>query len=37
VTPRKGDETKISAYNKNILAVVAPNVNGFEFSVFDFI
>jgi hypothetical protein len=37
VTPREGDGTKILAYNKNILAVMAPNANGFEFSVFDFI
>jgi hypothetical protein len=37
VTPREGDETKILAYNKNILAAMAPNANGFEFSVFDFI
>jgi hypothetical protein len=37
VTPREGDETKILAYNKNILAVMTPNDNGFEFSVFDFI
>jgi hypothetical protein len=37
VTPREGDETKILAYNKNILAVMAPNANRFEFSIFDFI
>jgi hypothetical protein len=37
MTPREGDGTKILAYNKNILAVMAPNANGFEFSVFDFI
>jgi hypothetical protein len=37
VTPREGDETKILAYNKNILATMAPNANGFEFNVFDFI
>jgi hypothetical protein len=37
VTHRKGDETKISAYNKNILAVMTPNANGFKFSVFNFI
>jgi hypothetical protein len=37
VTPREGDGTKIPIYNKNILATVAPNANGFEFSVFDFI
>jgi hypothetical protein len=37
VTPREGDGTKILAYNKNILAVMAPNANGFEFFVFDFI
>jgi hypothetical protein len=36
VTPRKGDWTKIPANNKNILATMAPNANGFEFSVFDF-
>jgi hypothetical protein len=37
VTPREGDGTKILTYNKNILAAMAPNANGFEFSVFDFI
>jgi hypothetical protein len=37
LTPREGDETKILAYNKNILAAIAPNANGFEFFVFDFI
>jgi hypothetical protein len=37
VTPRKGDGTKILAYNKNILAAMAPNTNGFELSIFDFI
>jgi hypothetical protein len=37
VTHKEGDKTKILAYNKNILAVMAPNANGFEFSVFDFI
>jgi hypothetical protein len=37
VTPREGDGTKILAYNKNILATMAPNANGFEFSIFDFI
>jgi hypothetical protein len=37
VNPRVGDGTKILAYNKNILAAMAPNTNGFEFSVFDFI
>jgi hypothetical protein len=37
VTPREGDGTKIPAYNKNILDVMASNANGFEFSVFDFI
>jgi hypothetical protein len=37
VTPREEDGTKISAYNKNILAAMAPNVNSFEFSIFDFI
>jgi hypothetical protein len=37
VTHREGDGTKISAYNKNILAVMAPNANGFEFSIFDLI
>jgi hypothetical protein len=37
VTPRKGDMTKIPTYNKSILAAMAPNTNGFEFSVFDFI
>jgi hypothetical protein len=37
VTPREGDETKILAYNKNILAAMAPNANGFGFSIFDFI
>jgi hypothetical protein len=37
VTPREGDGTKILAYNKNILATMASNANGFEFSVFNFI
>jgi hypothetical protein len=37
VTPREGDGTKILTYNKNILASMAPNANGFEFSVFDFV
>jgi hypothetical protein len=37
VTPRDGDMTKILTYNKNILAAMTPNVNGFKFSVFDFI
>jgi hypothetical protein len=37
VTPSEGDGTKISAYNKNILAAMDPIANGFEFSVFDFI
>jgi hypothetical protein len=37
VTPREEDGTKILAYNKNILADMAPNANGFELSVFDFI
>jgi hypothetical protein len=37
VTPREGDGTKILTYNKNILAAMAPNANGFEFSIFDFI
>jgi hypothetical protein len=37
LTPREGDGTKISAYNKNILATMLPNTNGCEFSIFDFI
>jgi hypothetical protein len=37
VTPREGDGTKIPAYNKNILAAMTPNANGFEFFIFDFI
>jgi hypothetical protein len=37
VTLSEGDGTKILAYNKNILAVMAPNANGFEFFIFDFI
>jgi hypothetical protein len=28
MTPREGDGTKIPAYNKNILAAMAPNANG---------
>jgi ethanolamine utilization cobalamin adenosyltransferase len=36
VIPREGDGTKILAYNKNILVAMAPNANGFEFSIFDF-
>jgi hypothetical protein len=37
MTPGEGDGTKILVYNKNILAVMAPNANGFEFSIFNFI
>jgi hypothetical protein len=37
VTPREGDGTKILTCNKNILAVMAPNANGFKFSIFYFI
>jgi hypothetical protein len=37
LTPRGGYGIKILAYNKNIIATIAPNANGFEFSVFDFI
>jgi hypothetical protein len=37
MTPREGDGLKISAYNKNIIAAMTPNTNGFEFSVFYFI
>jgi hypothetical protein len=37
MTPREGDGTNILTYNKNILVVMAPNANGFEFSIFDFI
>jgi hypothetical protein len=37
VTPRQGDETKISVYNKVILVAMALNTNGFEFPIFDFI
>jgi hypothetical protein len=36
VTLREGDGTKILPYNKNMLAAMAPNANGFEFSIFDF-
>jgi hypothetical protein len=35
MTPRKGDNSKIFGYNRNILAAIAPN--GLKFSVFDFI
>jgi hypothetical protein len=37
LTARDGDGKKIPTYNKNILAAMAPNTNGFEFFVFDFI
>jgi hypothetical protein len=37
MTHRKGDETNILAYNKNILVVMTPNANEFEFFIFDFI
>jgi hypothetical protein len=37
MTPREVDGTKILAYDKNILAGMAPNANGFELPVFDFI
>jgi hypothetical protein len=30
VTPREGGGTKTPAYNKNILAAMTPNANGFE-------
>jgi hypothetical protein len=33
IAPREGDRTKILTYNKNILAAMAPNANGFEFSL----
>jgi hypothetical protein len=31
---KEEDRSKIPAYNKNILAVMTPNANGFELSVF---
>jgi hypothetical protein len=37
LTPSLGDGTKILAYNKNILAAMAPHTHRCEFSVFDFI
>jgi hypothetical protein len=37
VTPREGDGIKILVYNKNILAAMAPNANGFELFVLNFI
>jgi hypothetical protein len=37
VTHRERDRTEILTYNKNILAVMAPIANGFEFFIFDFI
>jgi hypothetical protein len=37
MTPRKGDSSNISSYNRNLLLVVAPHPHGFDFCVFDFI
>jgi hypothetical protein len=37
MTPREGNDSKILTYNKKILADMAPNSIGFEFSVFYFI
>jgi hypothetical protein len=37
MTPREGDSSNITSYNKNILAAMTLNSNGFELSIFDFI
>jgi hypothetical protein len=37
MTPRKGDSSNISSYNRNLLVAMTPRPHGFEFSVFDFI
>jgi hypothetical protein len=35
--PREGDSSNVASYNKNILAAMVNNSNGFKFCVFDFI
>jgi hypothetical protein len=37
MTPREGDSTNFSSYNRNLLVAMTPRPHGFEFSVFDFI
>jgi hypothetical protein len=37
MTPKKEDGSKILAYKRNILSVMTPNANEFEFSIFNFI
>jgi hypothetical protein len=37
MTPREGDSSNISSYNRNLLLAMAPRPHGFEFFVFDFI
>jgi hypothetical protein len=37
MTPREGDSSNIPSYNRNIVVVMAPHPNGFDFYVFDFI
>jgi hypothetical protein len=37
MTPREGDSSNISSYNRNLLVAMAPRPHGFEFSMFDFI
>jgi hypothetical protein len=37
MTPREGDSSNISSYNRNLLVAMAHRPHGFEFSMFDFI
>jgi hypothetical protein len=37
MTPREGDSSNITSYNRNLLVAMAPHPHGFEFFVFDFI
>jgi hypothetical protein len=37
MTPREGDGSNITSYNRNILAAMAQSPRGFDFCVFDFI
>jgi hypothetical protein len=37
MTPREGDSSNISSYNRNLLVAMAPRPHEFDFSVFDFI
>jgi hypothetical protein len=37
MTPREGDSSNISYYNRNLLVTMASRPHRFEFSMFDFI